>query len=613
MKNKRILSILTGMVLAVSLSACSKTPTDSKATAAGQATVATQADTKPQTAPQGTAPAGTSKQKMKPGTYEGSAKGMNGEVTAKVEVSEDKIISITADATKETEGLGDKAVEEVVSEILRSQSIGVDTITGATLSSHAVLSAVTQALTKAGADIEAMKKYVGAPAQKIEAQTTDAVVIGAGGAGMSAAVELAKAGKKVIVVEQMPLAGGNTMRATAGMNAAETKVQAGLKMKDTREAFYNDTFKGGKKLNDPALLRVLVDHSSEAVDWVNQLGAGLERVTLTGGATNPRTHSPKDGAAIGPVIVRVLSNKLNDLKVEVLLKTQATKILQNEGKITGIEAKSAKGQTFRIHAKAVIVATGGFGANHEMVEGYNPNLKGFSTTNHEGAKGTGILMAQAVGAALTQMDQIQIHPTTDPETGYMFTEALRGDGAILLNQDGKRFIDELQTRDVVSKNIMEQKGGVAWLIMNQEMRSKNKSLDGYIKKGYAVEAKDLASLAKAVQMPEAQVASTMTAYADAVAAQKDASFGRTHLTEPLSVGSYYAIKVKPSIHHTMGGLKINASAQVLDQEGNVLPGLYAAGECTGGIHGGNRIGGNAMTDIIVFGRIAGQSAAKELK
>ena len=312
-------------------------------------------------------------------------------------------------------------------------------------------------------------------------------------------------------------------------------------------------------------------------------------------------------------MVEVLSKKLKEINVDIMLNTTATKLIEKDGSVVGVEATDKSGNPFKVKAKAVILATGGFGANHKMVEEFRPELEGFSTTNHDGATGDGITMAQEVGADLMQIEQIQIHPTTDPKTGYLFTEGLRGDGAILVNKEAKRFTDELLTRDVVSQNILKQTDKMAYLIVNQEMADENKSLVGYIENDYATKGEDLASLAKEMGLDGATLQETLDKYAGFVKNGKDDEFGRVHLNVSLEEGPYYAIPVTPGIHHTMGGLKVDPQTHVLNKDGQVITGLYAAGELTGGVHGGNRIGGNAVADIIVFGRIAGQTAADEMK
>lgn len=555
----------------------------------------------------------------KAGTYTGKSDlGHGGSVQAEVTVSETEIEKIVVDASGETGAIGEGAVEQLTNEIIQSQSLAVDVVSGASESSNAILDAVTDALKQAGADIDALKdpenkiEIVEAPQEDLD---VDVVIVGAGGAGMAAAVEAKEAGKEVVIIEKMPIVGGNTNRATGGMNASETYIQKEQGIEDSNDVFYADTLKGGKDLNDPDLLHTMVEHSADALKWVNDLGADLTKVSFSGGATNQRIHQPADGSPVGPVVVDVLSKKLKELEVPILLNTKAEKLILDQEKVTGVEATDANGHPFKIHADAVILSTGGFGANHEMVEKYNPDLKGFATTNHSGATGDGITMAQEVGADLMQIDQIQIHPTTDPDTGYLFTEGLRGDGAVLVNKEGKRFTNELLTRDVVSQNILKQTDGIAYLITNEAMKEENASLAGYIEDGYALKGDSVAELAEAMEADEESLTKTMKDYTSAVEKGVDEEFDRAANTmvQSLAEGPYYAIPVTPSIHHTMGGLKIDPDTRVLSEDGKAIPGLYAAGELVGGVHGGNRIGGNAVLDIIVFGRIAGQTAAEEIE
>ncbi|NRG33805.1 flavocytochrome c [Niallia circulans] len=556
------------------------------------------------------------KAKYKAGTYEGVSTGHGGEIKATVTVSKDKIEKIEISADGETGSISDGATTQLTNDIITSQSLAVDVVSGASESSNGIIEAVTKALEKSGADMKALKdpaNKVIVEEQKQEDLDVDVAIVGAGGAGLAAAVKASEAGKSVVILEQMPIIGGNTNKATGGMNVTGTKYQEADGIKDDKQTWFDDTMKGGKNLNDPKLLQTLVDNAPDALKWLNDMGAGLTKVTLSGGQTNPRIHQPADGSPVGPVIVEILSNKLKELNTPILLNTTADNLIKKDGAIVGVKAIDKNRNSFTVNAKSVILATGGFGANAEMVIKYNKDLKGFSTTNHAGATGSGIVMAEKAGADLVDMNQIQIHPTTDPETGYLFTEGLRGDGAILVNKEGKRFTNELLTRDVVSKNILAQTDKVAYLVVNQEMANKNASLAGYIKDGYATKGETIEALGKAAGIDSSTFASTLKNYTKYVKNKKDEEFDRVHLTQTLEEGPYYIIPVTPGIHHTMGGLKIDTKTHVLDKQGNIIKGLYAAGEVTGGVHGGNRIGGNAVADIIVFGRIAGETSAIEIK
>ncbi|HHV56568.1 MAG TPA: flavocytochrome c, partial [Firmicutes bacterium] len=444
--------------------------------------------------------------------------------------------------------------------------------------------------------------------------STDIVVIGAGGAGLSAAVTAKNAGANVIVLEKMPLIGGNTLRATGGLNAAGTRYQAAAGIKDSPDVHYADTMKGGKNQNIPELVRTLVDNANNTLEWLNGMGANLVHVVIAGGATNPRTHAPEGGGAVGPVIVKTLEKAAKDQGIEIFTDTKVTEITTDgNGRVTGVKAASKEKGDLVVRAKAVIVATGGFGANPEMVAQYNPALKGFDTTNHPGATGDGIKMATAVGAATVQMENIQTHPTVVPHKGLMITEAVRGTGAILVNHKGDRFIDELQTRDVVSKAILDQEKGTAFLLFDQGVRENLKAIEEYARLNLLTEADTLDELAAKLSIPAGRLTETVKRYNGFVAAGKDSDFGRQHLQRKLAKAPFYAVEVTPAVHHTMGGLAINTRAEVLSKAGQPIPGLYAAGEVTGGIHGANRLGGNAVADIVVFGRIAGRQAAEFVK
>ena len=447
------------------------------------------------------------------------------------------------------------------------------------------------------------------PTVDTNSKSADIVVIGAGGAGMSAAIQAVQNGAtNVVIVEKTGMAGGNTTRSTGGLNASETTFQDRDGIEDSNQLFIDDTMKGGKNINDPELVKYMAENSAEALYWVNDMGADLTVVGLFGGASVKRIHRPSDTSAVGPVLVKTLLSVVEKNNIPVLYNTKAEEIITDaNGAVSGVKVTDAEG-TYTINCKAVIIATGGFGANSEMVEKLNANLKGFGTTNVAAATGDGIAMGTAIGAATVDMEQIQTHPTVHPETQTMYTEAVRGNGAIIVNKEGARFTNEMGTRDVVSAAILEQTDGQAWLIFDEAVRKSLKAIEGYISAGIVFQSETIEGLAAEIGADPATLSATMAKFADDVKAGNPDEFGREGLELPLTEANFYACMVAPAIHHTMGGLKINTAAEVLNEEGNAIAGLFAAGEVTGGVHGANRLGGNAVTDIVVFGKAAGTSA-----
>ncbi len=468
----------------------------------------------------------------------------------------------------------------------------------------------TAAETTAADTTEAETTAAETEAEKTGTMQADIVVIGAGGAGMTAAIQAVQDGATdVVILEKMPVTGGNTTRSTGGLNAAGTKYQEAEGIEDSVELFVEDTMKGGKDLNDKELVTVMAENSSDAVDWVNDIGGDLSVVGMFGGASVKRIHRPSDTSAVGPMLMKALNAKAEELGIPVLLETKAEKILlDDKGAVCGVQATDKGGNEMNIDCTAVILATGGFGANSDMVVEYKADLAGFCTTNHPGATGDGIAMAKEVGAAFVDMEQIQTHPTVNPDTTTMYTEGVRGNGAILVNKEGKRFVNELETRDVVSAAILEQTDGVCYLLFDQAVRESLKAIEGYINAGIVEEADTPEALGEAIGIDGAALAETLKTYGGYQAAGKDDEFGRDSMELPLDQPKYYAALCAPAIHHTMGGVKINTSAEVLKEDGSAIPGLFAAGEITGGVHGANRLGGNAVSDIVVFGRIAGTGA-----
>ena len=538
--------------------------------------------------------------------YEGTGLGYDKDgIILDVEITNNKIVDVKVKRSKESD-FATPAIQEIAKKVIATQSLDVDGISGASLTSEGTKEAIEEAVKKSGITLTAVT------AQNTKAvelpKEADVVVIGGGGAGLTSAIAAHEKGAKVILIEKTELLGGNTNYATAGLNAAGTKIQEKLGEKDSPELFYEDTMKGGKNKNNKELVKVLANNSSAIVDWLIERGADLSEITSTGGQSAKRTHRPTGGAAVGPNIVSALSKTAENEKIDIRKGTKAIALVKAKNRIVGVKVREIDGKEYTIKAKAVIVATGGFGANAKMVEKYNPKLKGFGSTNNPAIVGDGIVMIEKIGGALVDMDQIQTHPTVLHKKTNMITEAVRGEGAILVNKDGKRFIDELETRDVVSKAILDQKGKSAFLIFDEEIRTKLKAADGYVKKGYAVEG-TLEEIAAKIGTDAKTLEATLNKYNEAVKNKADNEFKKKTLPKELTGTKYYAIEVSPAVHHTMGGVRINTNAEVLGKNGRPIKGLYAAGEVTGGIHGANRIGGNAVADITIFGKIAGENAA----
>ena len=607
----------------------------------------------------GAKPASTSSDAGVSGDFTGTAKGFGGDVSVTLTLTDGAITGCTAEGKDETQGVGSEAIAKMPGEIAESGSIAVDGVSGATATSTAIKEAAAAALTAAGLNPDDYKTAVENDATA-EDSTVDAdvVVVGAGGAGMTAAITAAAEGKTVVILESQSMVGGNSVRATGGMNAGKTVYQdenefgesAGVEKTlktaaekyadnetitalaktvseqwaayqanptgyfDSVELMELDTMIGGKGINDPELVETLCANSADAIDWLDEHGITLHNVSSFGGASVKRIHRPVNAegktVSVGSYMIPLLQENCEKAGVKMMLDTTATEILTDaNGAAVGVKATGASGETVTVNAKAVVLASGGFGANLDMVVKYKPELKGFMTTNAPGIQGQGIEMAEAIGAATVDMDQIQIHPTVEANTAALITEGLRGDGAILINEEGQRFIDEVGTRDVVSAAEIAQTGSYSWLVVDQAMVDASSVIQGYIKKGYTVTGATYEELDKAMGVDAAAFAETMDKWNGYVEAKNDPDFGRTSFANPLNTAPYYAVKVTAGVHHTMGGLKINANTEVLNEKGEVIPGLFAAGEVTGGVHGANRLGGNAVADFTVFGRIAGAAAS----
>ncbi|MBC1921306.1 flavocytochrome c [Listeria grayi] len=442
----------------------------------------------------------------------------------------------------------------------------------------------------------------------------DIIIVGAGGAGMSAALEAKEKGMNPVIFEKMPIAGGNTMKASSGMNASETKFQKEEGIKDSNDAFYKETLAGGHGTNNKAMLRYFVDHSASAIDWLDSMDITLNNITITGGMNEKRTHRPKDGSAVGKYLVDGLLKNVQEKEIPVFINADVKEITEKDGKITGVKVLFNGKQEKTVKSNAVVVTTGGYGANMKLIAKERPELKDYVTTNQEGSTGDGIKMIEKLGGTTVDMDQIQVHPTVQQEKSYLIGEAVRGEGAILVNQKGARFGNEMDTRDNVTASINKLPKRTAYLIFDSGVKDRVKAIAQYEEMGFVEKSDTIEGLAAKINVPVKELEKTMQTWNEAVKNKKDQAFDRTTaMDHDLSKKPYYAIKIGPGIHYTMGGVKINTNTEVLNKAGKPITGLFAAGEVVGGLHGQNRIGGNSVAEIIIFGRQAGNKSADFVK
>lgn len=439
-------------------------------------------------------------------------------------------------------------------------------------------------------------------------EETDLVVIGGGGSGISAALEASKGGAKVVLLEKMAMLGGNTNRSTGGYNAIGTDIQENEGIVDSKEIYLNDVLKEDSSEYERLLAETFADNSLETYNWLKDLGLELSEVANSAGNSVKRLHRPEGGAAIGVEVVKVLKDAITeDENITVALNTSATKLLTSEdGSIVGVEYEDADGNKGSIKTKAVVIATGSYGNNPEIIEKYRPDLKGSITTNHPGATGEGILMAEEIGAELYNMDDITIHPTVNVDKGMMISEGVRGSGAIVINTDGERFIAEGDPSNAISEAIFSQDEAVAFVLFDQGVRENMAAIESYINQGLIVEADTLEELAEEIGIKDAnKLVETVTRYNEFAANKKDEDFDRQNIEVELKTGPYYASKIAPAIHGVKGGIKINEKTEVIGVDGNIIEGLFSSGECTGGVRG--------VADSIIFGRIAGKTALNLIK
>ena len=601
---------------------------------------------------------------LKNGTFEGKAYGNNGWLTVEVTIKDNKITDIKTPGQRETKYLGDTAIREIGKDVLQYQTLNVDNIAGATVTSTALKTAIAQAIEKAGGDIAAFQKPVPEKIKKVAGITkgsADLIIVGAGGAGLSAAVTAKDLGvKNVLVLEKMPVIGGNTLRCASAFNAADPDRQKALPMTETLkeavvkaisekpvseehaklmadvkakyEAYLKSgsktlfdcpewhalqTYNGGDKVGHIPLIRQYSNNVLDTLHWMQSKGSPvMDRVSQGAGALWQRTHQLDAPAGLGLIDPLYQSAVKQGVNFKLGMRVQDL-ILNDKGRVIGVTATDKVGNKYEFTSKdGVILATGGYSQNKEMRQKSAPHLTPeMVSTNQPGATGDGIVIATRHGADTTGMNYVQVYPLATPGTGALQGRARKMSGlddVIDVNKNGERFVKEDARRDEFVAAIKKQPGGVVYDINDSSivkpLNSFNEDVETLVSIGRIYKADSLADLAKQLGMPADKLEATVAEFNKMVEAKNDPKFGRKLFDRPIVKPPFYATPRAPSIHHTMGGLQISTNAQVLDKKGKPIPGLYAAGEVTGGIHGSNRLGGNATADVLTFGRIAAKSA-----
>lgn len=601
---------------------------------------------------------------LKNGTFEGKAYGNNGWLTVEVTIKDNKITDIKTPGQRETKYLGDTAIREIGKDVLQYQTLNVDNIAGATVTSTALKTAIAQAIEKAGGDIAAFQKPVPEKIKKVAGITkgsADLIIVGAGGAGLSAAVTAKDLGvKNVLVLEKMPVIGGNTLRCASAFNAADPDRQKALPMTETLkeavvkaisekpvseehaklmadvkakyEAYLKSgsktlfdcpewhalqTYNGGDKVGHIPLIRQYSNNVLDTLHWMQSKGSPvMDRVSQGAGALWQRTHQLDAPAGLGLIDPLYQSAVKQGVNFKLGMRVQDL-ILNDKGRVIGVTATDKVGNKYEFTSKdGVILATGGYSQNKEMRQKSAPHLTPeMVSTNQPGATGDGIVIATRHGADTTVMNYVQVYPLATPGTGALQGRARKMSGlddVIDVNKNGERFVKEDARRDEFVAAIKKQPGGVVYDINDSSivkpLNSFNEDVETLVSIGRIYKADSLADLAKQLGMPADKLEATVAEFNKMVEAKNDPKFGRKLFDRPIVKPPFYATPRAPSIHHTMGGLQISTNAQVLDKKGKPIPGLYAAGEVTGGIHGSNRLGGNATADVLTFGRIAAKSA-----
>lgn len=568
----------------------------------------------------------------KAGTFSTEVVGHNAPFTMNVTFSENAITAIDTAAAQESLGVGAFALEDLSNKAVGSQTLQLDSVTGATMSSMAF----TQGLEDCAKQAEASKDLKAAPAPEsaIESEyTADVCVIGGGGAGLAAAISAAQAGAKVVVVEKCGITGGSTNVSEGALNAVDPERQQKQGVEDSIETFYNSTMEGGHEQGDPALVHYLTDNALESVHWLESLGVEFkDKCGSATGSLGERSHYPATPS--GNTYIRSFQEymKSNVDSVTLLHEMQVTALNLDANKaVAGVTASYRGKQEVVVNAKSVIIATGGFGANVEYRQKANTGVwssvkldNSIGCTNIKPcAQGEGLGLAEKAGVELIGLSDIQLHPCGTPGTGLMEDIRTSGRNRIFVNKQGNRFVNEGAERDKLCQAIFAQPESTYWIVVNKlrypsttEPDENGSTIDNMLALKHIVTGSTIEELAKATGADAANLQKAIDGYNAVVADEAQDEFGfkaGNTADKQMTEGPWYACQKVPTVHHTMGGIRIDANCRALNATAAPVKNLYACGECTGGIHGSNRLGGNAIADCMTFGRVAGTQAATNAK
>ncbi|KPU44395.1 fumarate reductase flavoprotein subunit precursor [Oxobacter pfennigii] len=548
-----------------------------------------------------------------PGTYSGTTSSFSGPLTVDVTVDESSIKDIKLTEFNDSVMVGDTAFETISRDIMEHQSLKVDMVAGASISSSAVIRAITDALSKTGANIDALKakEIVKAAPGKLDLET-DVVVVGSGLAGVSAAITAAENGAKVMLLERLGRLGGTSALSAGWVHAAGTDIQEKNNVKDSAEKFYEDWMMLAERAKDeyvePDMVKYITDHSAENIQWLIDHGVKMmDSIFAAGiyeGRNIPRIHQTEGGKGY---IIKYLMEDVNDLGIEVRVNTRATELIKEGDKVTGVKAVDKDGNEVTVKAKSVILASGGFAGNPEMMAKYYPQYTDY--INSSVNTGDTLAMGEGVGADIIVKNAAQIHHNlaADTSLGYFTPEC------IYVTPEGERYVDEAEYFYTRTRVLNEKGFGDTHMIIPQMLYDAHKEgIDKALETGKAFKTDTIEELAQKMGMKPEVLKNTIDRYNEMVKAKKDTDFNKpSEYLYPIEA-PYIGLDLTGNLNDTYVSLRINMNAQVIDKSGNVINGLYAVGAAASAqTLNQEYIGsGSALLNGLTFGNVAGVHAAK---